>query len=248
MKFASFDLEIAKDLKDDIDNWTSHAPLGITCAAVALSDTEEITYWKGYPQLSKMDCQKLVNDLQSLHSKGYVPLTWNGTAFDFHVLALETDMYEECGELALNHYDMMLWVTFIKGFYLGLQKALSGANLEGKLKHITLSDGSELHDMDGSKAPVLWSQGEFEAVLDYLREDVLQPLKLVKDIQRTGSIRWTSNNGKPQSVIINKLHTVGQCFSIPQPDVSWMTAPPSRDQFVSWIPDVQTKIAKLKGR
>ncbi len=95
---------------------------------------------------------------------------------------------EECGELALNHIDMMLLVTFAKGWFLGLQKALTGAGLEGKLKAVTLSDGSELTDMQGAKAPQLWADKEYDAVLAYLKEDVLQPLKLAEYIAETGSI------------------------------------------------------------
>jgi len=241
MKLASFDIEIAKVLPDDFDNWEEFSPLGITCAAVAFSDREEVRYWHSAPQLNKEQCVNLVHDLQELVAEGYYLLSWNGAGFDFHVLALESGLFEECGELALHHIDLMLLVTFKKGWYLGLQKALTGAGLAGKLKSITLSDGSELHDMDGSKAPHLWASGEYDAVLEYLKQDVIQPLKLAYDIQRTGSIRWISNNGNPQDVQIARLITVLECFNIPEPDVSWMKSPPTREQFVSWIPNYKKK-------
>ncbi len=246
MKLASFDIEIAKDLPENFDKWEDFAPLGITCAAVALSDSEEIQCWSGIPQLNKEECIALVRDLQKLVQRGYSLLAWNGAGFDFHVLAQESGLFEECGELALNHIDMMLLVTFQKGWYLSLQKALMGAGLEGKLKSVTLSDGTELQDMHGAKAPRLWAEGEQKAVLEYLKKDVAQPLKLADDIQRTGSIRWTSNNGKPQRVKVNKLRTVLECFEIPEPDVSWMTSPPTREQFVSWIPDYMTRVLSHK--
>jgi len=242
MKLASFDIEIAKDLAEDIDKWKDFAPLGIICAAVAFSDSEEVKYWDDYPQLSKEKCIKLVHDLQGLVKDGYSLLTWNGTGFDFHVLAQESGLFEECGELALNHIDMMLIVTFERGHYLKLQKALKGAGLEGKLKTVTLSDGTQLTDMEGSKAPRLWAEGEYEAVRAYLKEDVIQPLKLAADIRATSSIGWTSNRGKPQALTVEKLRTVLECFEIPEPDVSWMTDPPSREQFVSWIPNYKARI------
>ncbi|MDR4509651.1 MAG: ribonuclease H-like domain-containing protein [Candidatus Brocadiaceae bacterium] len=242
MKLASFDIEIAKDLPGNFDTWEYFAPLGITCAAVALSDRDEVKYWSGFPQLSMDQCVELVHDLQSLVNEGYSLLAWNGTGFDFHVLAQESKLYRECGALALNHIDMMLLVTFEKGWYLSLQKALTGAGLEGKLKSVTLSDGVEIPDMDGSKAPRLWAAGEQKAVLEYLRQDVVQPLRLAEDIQRTGSIRWTSNNGKPQFARVERLRTVLECFEIPEPDVSWMTNPPTREQFVSWIPNYKALI------
>lgn len=242
MKLASFDIEIAKDLPDNFDRWEDYAPLGITCAAVALSDSEEVKYWSGVPQMSKQQCIELVRDLQALVKDGYSLLSWNGAGFDFHVLAQESGLFEENGELAFNHIDMMLMVTFQKGWYLSLQKALTGAGLKGKLKSVTLSDGTKIQDMDGSKAPRLWRTGEQDAVLEYLRADVIQPLKLAEDIQSSGSIRWTSNNGKPQVVKVQQLQTVLKCFEIPEPDVSWMSDPPTRTQFVSWIPDYKTKI------
>ena len=65
----------------------------------------------------------------------------------------------------------MLLVTFQKGYYLGLDKALHGAGLSGKLKKVALSDGTILMEMDGAMAPALWARGEYEAVLTYLRQD-----------------------------------------------------------------------------
>ncbi len=242
MKFASFDIEIAKDLPDDFDNWEDFAPLGITCAAVAFSDREEVRYWHSPGRLKRDKCVELVHDLQEIVDQGYSLLSWNGAGFDFHVLALESGLFEECGKLAAHHIDMMLLVTFQKGWYLGLEKALKGAGLKGKLKYVKLSDGTELTDMKGSKAPRLWAEGEYKAVLEYLREDVIQPIKLAEDIQRTGSIRWTSNSGNPQLVKIERLRTVIECFEIPEPDVSWMKNPPTREQFVSWIPNYRDLI------
>jgi len=242
MKLASFDIEIAKDLKENIDRWKDFVPLGITCAAVALSDKEEIKYWSGAPRLTKEECVELVHDLLTLVKDGYSLLTWNGTGFDFQVLAQESGLFDECGELALNHIDMMLMVTFEKGWYLSLQKALTGARLEGKLKHVTLSDGTKILDMEGAKAPRLWAAGEHKAVLEYLKEDVIQPLKLAYNIQSTRSICWMSNNGKPQVARVGRLKTVLECFELPEPDVSWMKNPPTREQFISWIPNYKVRI------
>ena len=236
IKFASFDLEIAKDLPEQMDRWEDHAPLGITCAALALSDREDVTYWSGVPKLDQSQCVKMVHDLQSIVTEGYKLLTWNGAGFDFKVLAQESGMYRECGELALNHIDMMLLVTFKKGWYLSLQKVLDGAGLKGKLKKVVLSDGTILHDMDGAKAPKLWASGEHDAVFSYLKGDVVQPLELVEFILKEKKVVWTSNSGRPMTVPIEKLQIVRECFSIPEPDVTWMDDPPSRSQFISWVP------------
>jgi len=99
-------------------------------------------------------------------------------------LAEESGMVEECGELALNHVDLMLLVTFKKGWYLGLEKALSGAGIAGKVHELQLKNGKMLRGMSGALAPKLWSAGETEAVLTYLRGDVEQTLALANIIRK----------------------------------------------------------------
>ncbi len=233
MKFASFDLETA-DVADPL--WMSE----ISCAGVALE--QELTRpmfvpWSAVPHLSQGDCERMVSDFMHLEEDGYTFLTWNGAGFDFRILAERSGMFNECAQLALNHVDMMLLVTFRKGWRLSLQAALKGAGLEGKLKTVTLSTGEEITDMSGSKAPELWQAGEYQAVFDYLKEDVLQPLALARHIEKYSVIKWTSKNGRLQSVYVPKLITVRECFTLPEPDISWMTDPPTRESFVEWMPE-----------
>jgi hypothetical protein len=236
MKFAAFDLEIAKEMPDGPVDLQEYAPLGITCAAVAFSDAKDPIIRQGIPCLTEMDAVSIVRELNRLTSDGYTIVTWNGCHFDFQVLAQESGLLRECGELALNHIDLMLMVTFQKGYFLKFDKALKGAGLEGKVNTVTLSNGGKMNDMDGSKAPALWASGEYEAVLTYLKADVIQLIKLTDNIQRTKLIRWTSNSGKPQSLAIPKMLPVKECFLLPEPDTSWMSNPPDRKSFTGWIP------------
>ena len=145
-------------------------------------------------------------------------------------------MFKECAQLALDHIDLMLLVTFRKGWRLSLQSALKGAGLEGKLKAVTLSTGEKITDMSGLKAPELWQAGEYKAVMEYLREDVLQPLALARHVEKYKVIKWISGRGRLQSVYVPKLSTVRECFALPKPDTSWMTDPPARADFVEWMP------------
>jgi hypothetical protein len=241
MKLAAFDLETAKVLPERVDDIKRYAPLGISCAALAFSDGRAPITWKGMPQMSPLECQDLVRDLQRMVREGYTLLTWNGCAFDFEVVAQESGLVEECAALALDHVDLMLIVTFTKGWYVSLEKALQGAGIAGKVKALTLSDGTRIHDMAGSKAPQLWAQGEHAAVLEYLTADVTQLLELAKVVSERKEIRWQANTGRPQSVALPRFLTVRECFGIPEPDVSWMTDPPTRAQFVSWMPAGQRR-------
>jgi len=235
MKLASFDLEIASVLPDAELEWSKQAGLGISCAALAGDEFKEIGLWQGNPRLSPKDSADLVHRLKELSDQGYRLITWNGCSFDFRILAEESGLSQECGELALNHVDLMVIVTFSKGWYLSLQSALEGAGLAGKLKTVQLSDGRQLTDMEASKAPSLWAAGEHAAVLQYLKSDVAQLLKLAHFAEDQGIIRWTSRSGNPQAVRLPSLLTVSECFAIPEPDTSWMSDPPKRQQFVDWI-------------
>ena len=241
MKLISFDLEISKLLPEKVDNLFDHAPLGISCAAVA---SDKVKFWSGVPHLSKEESQILVKDLMAYAATGYTFVTWNGCGFDFRVLAQESGMFEECGEMALNHVDLMLLVTFTKGWFLGLDKALQGANIAGKVHELDLKNGKMLHEMSGALAPKLWAEGEHDAVLTYLRGDVEQTLALAESVEKTRKIRWTSGRGKPQSVSVPSLMTVRECFDLREPDTSWMTNPPQREDFVRWIPEWKKGIGR----
>ena len=234
-RLASFDIEIASILPEGLRDWAQHPDLGISCAAVAFEDREEVKIWSGYPRLDSAACRRMAEELVELHDSGYRFVTWNGCGFDFRIVAQESGLQKQMALLAMDHIDLMLMVTFARGHYLALQKALEGAGMAGKLKRVQLSDGRWIEDMEGSQAPVLWGQGEQEAVLAYLEQDVRQQLALAKLVLERGEIRWTSRTGNPQAVAFDQLLTVRECFSLPEPDTSWMRDPPARDQFTAWM-------------
>jgi len=235
VKLASFDLEIAAVIPPNVTDWANQPELGISCAAVAFSDKSDVRLWSAAPRLTRDQAAELVGDLEAIVADSYRLVTWNGCAFDFRVLAQESGLRQAASRLAQDHIDLMLMVTFSQGHYLGLHKALLGAGLEGKLKAVRLSDGSVIEDMDGAKAPALWAQGEQDAVLAYLEQDVVQQLRLAQVIAERRAIEWVSNRGAPQAARFPGLMTVQECFALPEPDTSWMSNPPSRQQFVDWM-------------
>ena len=234
--YASFDLEIAKPIPQGAPSWDPFFPLGITCAAAALEDRPKPIIWQAAPRLSPQACRELVHALQDLTAKGYTLLTWNGCKFDFRVLGEESGLWEECARLAADHIDLMLMFTFEQGHFLGLDKALRGSGIQGKRKQVTLTTGEVIEDMDGALAPALWARGEYEAVLLYLQDDVLQPLKLARRIEETGHMGWLTGRGDYRKAPFDRLYTVRECFSFPLPDTSWMCRPPDRADFNSWMP------------
>jgi hypothetical protein len=234
MKFLSYDIEIQNELYDETGKELGLEEVIPSIAAYCLDDLR-VQYFYDDPYMSKETAKKLVFEMMTHYRNGIIPLTWNGTAFDFPLLGLYSGEVEACAELALNHIDMMLIVTFNKGYYLGLDTALKGMGVETKTHIVTLSDSSILDSMSGQKAPMLWRNHEYEAVKTYLAGDVIQPIKLAQAIQNQGRIFWFSKTGKPQS-LYTKLMTVKECFSLPLPDTSWMSEPPTRSGFVDWIP------------
>jgi hypothetical protein len=240
MKYATFDLEIATELLLDENGvtykpWKNPHPLRISAAAFALSDREEPIFFFGKPYMSELDAKAVVLYMQELVKDGYTIITWNGCSFDFSVLAMESKMQKACAELAMQHIDLMLIVTFSKGHFLGFDKALSGAGLRGKQHNGTLNNGQPVENFTGADAPRFWRKGEYDLVLSYLGQDVLQLKELVDALEISRRIRWISQRGKEQIVPLAKMRTVKECFDLPEPDTSWMSNPPKRTDFIEWM-------------
>ena len=135
----------------------------------------------------------------------------------------------------MQHVDLMLCVTFRKGHFLGFDKALSGAGLRGKQHEGKLKNGQPVDKITGADMPRLWREGEYDLVLEYLGQDVLQLKELVDALEISRRIRWISNAGKEQIVPLAKFLTVKECFDLPEPDTSWMKNPPKREDFIEWM-------------
>lgn len=233
MNLISFDLEIAKEIPTDCADWKSQAPFGISCAA----------HWDGFdfvefhdmPQLSQKIASMQVDWMieQAEHGKKF--LTWNGCSFDFNVLAQESERWKDCAMLCLEHVDMMLIATILKGWFVGLDRALEAHGIESKQHKVQLNNGTWIEDMSGAKAPTMWKAGETKAVLEYLRGDVERPLQLAQSIMEIKQLRFISKNGKLHTLDIPKLWTVKEMLQQPMVDNSWMDKPPTKRQFVEWM-------------
>jgi len=228
-KYAAFDLEIYKSVTN-MNNWLAETPLGISCAAVACDDYTQ--FWSTpRPCLDRHAARAMVKDLQDI-AKHQTLLTWNGAQFDFQVLAIESEMAKECAELALNHVDMMFLVYAQRGHFLGLDKALAGSGVAGKVHEVTLTTGEKLTDMHGSKAPVLWQQGEYDAVLAYLKGDVSQPLELARVIANTGVMSFVGFSGN--TAMPCQLLTVAEICEYDDRG-RWAKNRSQRKGFLRWI-------------
>jgi hypothetical protein len=179
---------------------------------------------KPQPQMSRAECQTLVEELASYVRQGFTLLTWNGLGFDFDVLAEESGMHSTCCELARAHVDMMFHFFCLQGYPLGLDTAAKGMGLAGKVE-----------GMDGSQAPMLWQTGEFDKVLGYVTQDVITTLDVAKQVAARGQIRWRTRAGKANRVAIAHWLTVSNALVLPLPDSAWIRKPMTRQRFTAWM-------------
>lgn len=237
MKLAAFDLEISKLLPAGEFDLKRHRPLGISCAAVRLDDGRELVFQStaGTTTMTIEGCQEVVAALHHLVQDGYTLVTWNGAGFDFDVLAEESSNYPVCIELAQQHVDMMLIVVALRGHFLGLDAAAKGMKVAGKLKQVRLRDGRMLDGLTGAMAPQLWSDGEREAVLAYLSEDVRVTLELAQAMLIQRRLVWRSKRGDLNQCAIPKLYTVAECLQLPRPKTSDRFRPVDPRTVTAWM-------------
>lgn len=238
--FVAWDLEIANTNipKDFSGNLFEYSPLYISCGAIAYRDREDGSiknqFWQGDPHMTKETALDMLQVMKEFVDEGRTLLSFNGAQFDFKVLAQITGKRNLCAQLALNHYDIMYDVFLHKGYFVGLDSVLKFHDM-GKVHKVTLSDGKVLPNMDGSKAPELWKEGEKEAVLEYLRGDVDGLLKVAEVIEERNKIEWYSRKGNYIKVPTEMLLVKDGLEEIKEPNNSWMEDPVTREDTLEWM-------------
>ena len=212
-RYLALDLETAKAL-EDMSDWHSHRPLGISCAASLAADADQPTLWHGGDRLTCQEAAALVHYLEDQVGQGVTLLTWNGLGFDLDILAEEAQMLQPCRSLALAHVDMMFDIFCRLGHGVGLDAAAKGMGITGKLE-----------GMKGADAPVLWAEGRREEVLKYVAQDVRTTMELAQICESCGELRWVARSGRMRSMALGEgWLTVREALELPLPDTSWMSA------------------------
>lgn len=231
-ELIAFDIETAKEVPGVDFNWKPYRPLGITCIASQSTGEEAPRIWFSQtasgtpaPQMTKQDVASFVRYLSHAMTDGFIPISWNGLAFDLDIIAEESTLVDECKTLARNHIDMMFHVVCEKGFPVALKNAASGLGVEGKLKGV-----------EGMKAPGLWASGQYDVVTDYVAQDVRVTLSIALESERRRSFAWTTRKGTISRMRLSRgWLTVDAAARLPLPDTSWMSDPPSRRDFMAWL-------------
>lgn len=229
--YLAFDIEIAKVVPDDVDDWKSQRPLGISCMASYSTTCDRPKVWftktdtgSPSPQMSQHDIACFVDYLKAEQSKGAIPLSWNGLSFDLDILAEESGMSDECQSIAMSHVDMMFHIVCEKGFPVALKSAAAGLGVEGKLE-----------GMDASDAPKLWAKGDYNKVIEYVAQDVKTTLAVAQAAERQKQFMWITQRGRLSEMPLPcGWLAVKEAMKLPLPDTSWMDDPPSREDFSAW--------------
>jgi len=228
-KYLAFDIETAVDVPGADFNWRPRRPLGITCAAALSADAQKPIVWHGKnadgtpaARMSANEARTVVDELVKMVADGYTLLTWNGLAFDFDVLSEESNSFEACQALAMNHVDMMFHVFCDRGFRVALEKAAEALKIAGKPAGIS-----------GELAPQLWAQGRHQEVIDYVSQDVRMSLQVAQACENNRCFKWITRKGSASSMNLSRgWLTVTAALRLPEPDVSWMDNPASRREFM----------------
>lgn len=228
--YVSFDLKISKFVPDISSQEKSFRSTGILCAALQF-DGEAPRLWATQlsngqfaETMSCNDLKRLVKYLIRAVDTGWQIVTWNGLGFDFDLLSEQSGCWEECRYLALNHIDMMFHFFCKQGFPLGLSYAAKGMGLSGNTE-----------GMPSDLASVLWQQGEYQKVLDYVAQDAVTTLEVAKTVLAKGKMDWISSSGQHQEVAFPEgWLKVMESAKLPIPDTSWMSDPIDRRKYWEW--------------
>ncbi|GJL67245.1 MAG: hypothetical protein NPIRA05_22160 [Nitrospirales bacterium] len=229
--YLAFDIETAKILPDDFGELLAHRPLGICCAATWASQEESAQLFysrnadgKPAAQMSQQDLSAFVDFLLTQANNGYSILTLNGLGFDFDILAEESNRWDDCRHLARTHVDILFHIFCEKGFGVGLNAAAKAIGL------------SKPENVDGSVAPQLWKDGEYQQVLDYVAQDCRLTLDIAETSEKNKAFQWITRKGTTAYVNIpSGWQSVEEAMTQPLPDTSWMDKPWPRSKFTDWL-------------
>ncbi len=231
-RYVAFDIETAKITAEPVNDVKALRPLGICCAATLETTDGEPHFWHGCtdnatpaPRMTPAEAGQIVRSLTELVDAGFTIVTWNGLGFDFDILAEESDMWDECRQLARDHVDMMFHIFCDRGYPISLDRAAAGMRLKGKSKAVPTF-----------QVPQFWADGRTDEVLDYLKDDVRATLEIARDCERQRRLRWKTQRGRiGEMPLPSGWRTVREAMKLPRPDTSWMDKPLSRASFTDWI-------------
>lgn len=219
-------VEQENDKFDIWEMWPFGASL-ITDTSVHSHDGEARALYQEVPEgephwpmpLDMVNC--FLDELRGRLFSGERLFTWNGTGFDYQLLARLTGRYAECAELCVNSYDPCFQALCMQGFPVGLDPAARAMGFARK-------------EMEGASAPLLWPTERWAEVVEYGKNDAIRLKQVVLEIMRSGGLRWITRKGGLMCLPMPKFLTVKQCLQIPFNPPYWVTDPLIPTEVVKW--------------
>jgi hypothetical protein len=201
-KWLAFDIESAHG---DIE--IGFSGISVIAATTHLATTAMLWVAPPAEALANNRVCEFLRWLAAMHKEGYDIVTWNGTSFDYRVLAKESGWTRACSDLARASYDPCFQFLCRHGFPVGIAAVADGMNLNGKTE-----------GMNGVLAVDFWLQGIVREVVDYCIQDVRSTLDIVQELEAyNGPVRWRTKSGRIKMENIGHLRPVNECLSIPEP-------------------------------
>lgn len=232
-RYLAFDLETATVIPSDEHAWSACGPVGISCAATCVCDSDAPHLWFGRgkrqrpaSRMAESEVRRLVRYLAKQAQLGYTILTWNGLGFDFRILAEESGLSRECCDLAVDHVDMMFHVLCRLGFAVGLESAAKGLGVRTKPRGVS-----------GSLMPQLWNENRHEEVLQYVANDAKITLAVADACEKRGHLCWITRSGRRRFLSLhNGLLLVRSALNLPPANGLPKKSAWSRSRFTAWLP------------
>jgi len=230
MSVLAFDIEISNlfELRPG-ESLDQYAPFDISVAATYMPDGDcRFWYSKGpddrpLQNLSREDAEQLLDYLETMQANGHFLVAWNGLGFDLRWIGHAAQDTARAARLALKIYDPMFQFFKLKGFPNSLT-AVGTAMRIGIAKSLNAAD-----------APRFWSQGQYDAVCQYVQGDAQMTARIAWAIHEGRKIAWVTSKGEYHELPIPGLQTVEQCLAYPMPDQSWMDKPMTQEKFTGWL-------------
>jgi len=215
----------------DLETTGVDATSQVTCAATLLRHEghSELKLWHSdYADVMTADtANDLTRYMAEQTDRGVTLVTFNGTKFDFPMLAKTGSMPGQLRTLAMAHCDIMLQFAVQNGYFASMDSFAQGSGIAPKT-------------WNGLEASQAWETGDRTArkrVVDYCGEDVRCLLDLAQLIAKDKQAARQTKRGSRQIVPFRKLMNVDECLdmlSTSPPDQSWMDTPPDLHKLFNW--------------
>ena len=213
---AAFSVEISNDIPLHTKDWNEYRPFKFLCGSIKFSN-EDVGYRTFQTAQSMLDYLLLFCD-SNMYS-------WNGLGFGFAVLADSVNRPFLCSQFAKNHTDMMFDFFCRHGYPISLMSVAKGFGFDKEVEAIIFRNNNVA---DWAKR----GQNDLIEELSRMKADLI--LRVVEKAEDSGGLVWINGRGERAMETIDHFHPVHEAILLPEPDVSWMSDPMSRESFTKW--------------